>query len=178
MDHHNNTSWFAGCETPEDVKAKYRELAFQHHPDRGGDTEIMKLVNSAYHAILATLHGHESVGSDGEAHTYYYHQAREQGAVEIIDRLLALHLPDDVEIWLIGTWVWVVGETKPHRAAFKALKLRWHTKRVAWYWCAPGRRTRYNSATTLAGLAETYGARRFAQDQREREAADRLRIAS
>jgi hypothetical protein len=34
--------------TPEEVKARYRELARQHHPDRFGDEEAFKRVSAAY----------------------------------------------------------------------------------------------------------------------------------
>ncbi len=33
--------------TVDKVKAAYRKLAFQLHPDRGGDQEMMKLLNQA-----------------------------------------------------------------------------------------------------------------------------------
>jgi len=35
----------------EVVKAAYRALALIHHPDRGGDEEILKEINSAYETI-------------------------------------------------------------------------------------------------------------------------------
>lgn len=31
-----------------EIKKAFRELAFKHHPDKGGDPEKMKLVSSAY----------------------------------------------------------------------------------------------------------------------------------
>ena len=36
-----------GHVTLDAVKVVYRKLAFQLHPDRGGDPELMKLVNHA-----------------------------------------------------------------------------------------------------------------------------------
>jgi len=34
------------AKTIEEAKAEYRKLAKQYHPDRCGDTEIMKEINS------------------------------------------------------------------------------------------------------------------------------------
>jgi hypothetical protein len=39
--------------TPDQVRERYRELARQHHPDRGGDAAEMRRVNEAYEQIRA-----------------------------------------------------------------------------------------------------------------------------
>ena len=39
--------------TPADIKRRYRELAFEHHPDKGGDPEMFKKIASA----MKTLQG-------------------------------------------------------------------------------------------------------------------------
>lgn len=40
--------------TVEEIKAAYMTLARQHHPDRGGDTERMAEVTSAYAVLKCT----------------------------------------------------------------------------------------------------------------------------
>ena len=47
--------WFQGCQTKEDVTVRYRELAKQCHPDRGGSTEAMQQLNDARAAALSSL---------------------------------------------------------------------------------------------------------------------------
>ena len=39
----------------EELKKKYRQLAIQNHPDRGGSTEAMQNVNSAYDVLAKVL---------------------------------------------------------------------------------------------------------------------------
>ncbi len=39
--------------TPAEIKQRYRELAFEHHPDKGGDPEVFKKISSA----MKTLQG-------------------------------------------------------------------------------------------------------------------------
>ena len=40
----------------------------------------------------------------------------------------------NVEIELIGTWLWIHGDTKPVKEQLKAHNCKWHSKRKCWYW--------------------------------------------
>ncbi len=39
--------------TPDEIKAAYRKQARRHHPDLGGDEEMMKSINQAYETALS-----------------------------------------------------------------------------------------------------------------------------
>jgi curved DNA-binding protein CbpA len=39
-------------DSPEAVRTRYRELALERHPDRGGSEEKMRELNDAYERIL------------------------------------------------------------------------------------------------------------------------------
>jgi hypothetical protein len=41
--------------TVEEIKAAYRKLAFEHHPDRGGDQQQMARINAALDELLGGL---------------------------------------------------------------------------------------------------------------------------
>jgi curved DNA-binding protein CbpA len=41
--------------TAAEVKARHRELARRHHPDRGGSVARMQEINAAVDQLLATL---------------------------------------------------------------------------------------------------------------------------
>lgn len=38
--------------TRQQIKRRYRELAKQHHPDRGGDEREMQRIIAAYHLLM------------------------------------------------------------------------------------------------------------------------------
>lgn len=38
-------TYFTNIKTLDELKAAYRRLAMQYHPDMGGDTETMKAIN-------------------------------------------------------------------------------------------------------------------------------------
>jgi hypothetical protein len=155
--------WFDGCKTVSEIKSRYRALAMEHHPDRGGSTRIMQEVNAAYLLALKGQHGRVEVGDDGVEHEYHYSQEMEQSVIDKIAELIALKLPG-IEIWLIGRWVWVKGETKPVKDQLAAAGMSWHSKRVAWYWKPYQYRTHYNARVDFDGLARTYGARLYERE--------------
>lgn len=179
-------NYFTKGMTPADIKAKYRELAMQWHPDRPHNkdrqneaTERMKAINAAYHAALKAADGHTETGTDGRDHTYRYNEAHEEAAAEIISQLLTLQM-EGVDIALIGAWVWVSGNTKPYKDELgrNGLKLNWHRQREAWYWKPEGWYSRPNKSADLEDLADKYGAKHFGQRQRERRQAQQTKIAA
>lgn len=155
--------YFNGCATVEAVKSLYRTLAKQHHPDRGGSTAVMQDINAEYHSTLARMDGQSH--KDGEReYTYRYNQAAEQAAMDKVAELL--RIKGNFELYLIGTWVWVMGDTRPIKDALKAAGCQWHSKRSCWYWRAAesrhhGRMSRYG----LAGLAMRYGYQEFSEQE-------------
>lgn len=167
-------NYFFNLHTVTEIKAKYRELMMKFHPDRHPDadekqkrefTRITQEINEAYHAALASADGKTEKGDDGRDHTYHYNEADEQAIMDKIAELIALHMAD-VEIWLIGLWVWVIGETKPYKELLgrEGLGLSWHSKRRAWHW-KPYEGKAWHSSASLGALAYKYGATQFKDDE-------------
>jgi hypothetical protein len=73
----------------------------------------MQDINDEYHEALKHANGHTR--KDGEkAYTYRYEYEWEQSIIDKISELLKLKM-DDVAIWLIRLWVWIVGDTRLHK---------------------------------------------------------------
>lgn len=161
--------FFTNCQTVNEVKSEYRRLCFIHHPDVGGDTATMQQLNAAYHNALKTFHGQTSKGNDGKDHTYYYNEEVEQAVMDKINELLALQLPN-VDILLVGTWIWVTGDTRPVKDQLKAIGLKWHSKRSKWFFHTKSYRRRYNDKASFNDLCEIYGVKGYKAQAEEREA--------
>ena len=161
---------FGTCSTPQDVKNLYRKLALQNHPDRGGSNKAMQAVNAAYHAALERLHGFVTQGTDGKDHRYYYNRKVEQAVMDKVAELLRATLTG-CSIEIIGTWVWVSGETKQHQAKLNSAKCRWHSKREMWYWHTPTAYRRKYTGASMNELRRMYGtAGRWDVAEKERAA--------
>ncbi len=44
--------YFSSCQTPDEAKRLCRQLALEHHPDKGGSTQVMQNINIEYAKYL------------------------------------------------------------------------------------------------------------------------------
>jgi hypothetical protein len=146
-------NYFQGLSNIAEIKTRYRELARKHHPDLGGCLETMKAINAQYHQCLKNGHGQEQ---DGRKYTYQ--SEREQ---EIMDKISELLKLPELQIDLIGLWVWVRGNTKPQKEALKGQGCRWHAGRQCWYWKPFGLGQSRSNPGSLEELALKYGVQGF-----------------
>ena len=147
--------YFSEVKTVEEIKALYRTLAMQHHPDRGGCEEVMKEINRQYHDALKCCHGQSSQYSEKP---YHYKVDVE---TELMTKLLELLKLRSLDIALIGYWIWVGGDTKTNKEALKAAGLVWHHERKMWYYKPQGWKNSKQSKGSLAELAKKYGYQGF-----------------
>ncbi|MFZ6029849.1 MAG: hypothetical protein ACOYYS_19215 [Chloroflexota bacterium] len=158
--------------TPAEAKEFYRQLAMQHHPDRGGNTATMQAINAEYAALLGEIaHASETKRRD-QAHaegrrTNVDFVDLEAVAEEVRKAIeAALELPE-IEVELCGLWVWVTGNTKPVREQLKAARFRWAPKKEAWYFA--GIPSMGRGAGSLDDIRSSYGSTKFNRRQPRRE---------
>ena len=153
--------FFNHCNTLDELKAEYRRLAMRHHPDHGGDTETMQRINAEYTAKFETLkHTHNATHDEN-------HQTNEVPAdfIRIIEVLLRM---GDVDVELCGCWLWISGNTKPHKEELKSAGCRWSANKARWYWRpAYGTSFRHRGTQTIDGIRARYGSQRFTANGRE-----------
>lgn len=109
--------FFHSVTTTEEAKKMYRKLAKQHHPDCGGDNETMAQIVNEYEEVMKKLAAGDDEINDGYR--------------AIIDAIINF---DDLEIEIIGTWVWVTGNTYAAKDKLKELGFKWANNKKAWYW--------------------------------------------
>jgi hypothetical protein len=152
--------FFEDCSTVAEIKTTFRTLAMMYHPDKmGGDETIFKDLNNAYQKALKDSTGQKTKRGEKE-YSYTWDEVAEVAIAEMIANLIALNM-EGVEISLIGSWVWVAGETKPYKEKLgkDGLGLSWHFQRKCWYFTVSERRS--YSSKGLNELAEEYGVQHF-----------------
>lgn len=132
-------NYFAGIEDIETLKAKYKELALIHHPDRGGDSSTMAAINAEFDAKSKELAGtgtHKKQKKTDKAEGMTEEELEAAIAAEfkaVMEALVKLDL-DGVTVELIGSWLWASGDTKPIKEELKAIGFYWNRERVLWQW--------------------------------------------
>lgn len=163
-------NYFSDCQTIEQIKKRYRQLAQQFHPDHnrtGTDTNaIMTKINLQYEAFK------------NKTFTGYNHETKKEytqtfdpfdGYREIIDKLINL---EGITIELCGTWLWVTGvkkEDKEKQAILKELDFTYSGKKCAWYWKPGTYRKKSKRELNLDEIRNLYGSEKVNRTEQQEE---------
>lgn len=150
--------YFNHCSTLEEVKDTYKKLAFEHHPDRGGDTATMQAINAEYaYASALLLKGANLSQNAAEREIKFSEEYR-----RIIEQII--HLPN-IKIELIGLWIWVSGKTKPVHKELGAAGLFYAPKKKVWYYRSADLKERRGGRKTLDQIRAKYGSKEVREDK-------------
>jgi len=110
---------FAKVTGINEAKNIYKKLAKKLHPDVGGTDEEFKILNSVYNDLI-------------ENKIYFSNETKIDLELEkIISQILHF---ENITIELIGSWIWVSGDTKAIKEKLKELGFKWATKKKMWYY--------------------------------------------
>lgn len=131
--------------TPETLKAAYRKLISQYHPDRNPlGLQMTQLLNEAYELVK---------DCSGEA------ESEAEGFCEAILNALRGVSGLGLTVEMCGTWVWVSGDTKPHKELLKSLGYRWSSKKIMWYYHSGEKKSWGRGRYTIDEIRERHGSR-------------------
>ena len=122
-------SVFDECKTIEELKKAYISLIRKFHPDKGGNLEICKLVNTLYEQFANKLKSiHKTKDKTAE-------NPQKQEFSDISDKLKDIvftlsAFPLDLEI--CGSWLWVTGRTWIYSKQLKACGCIFASRKKAW----------------------------------------------
>lgn len=157
--------YITNVHTLEELKKAYKKLALLYHPDRGGTDEEMVQINNEYDELFEQLKNiHRN--KDGE---FYQKESTEtpQEWREIISQLLALKM-ENVLIEVIGSFLWISGNTKPYKEELKALGLKWGRKKQAWYLSPKGYRRYGKKDYKMDEIRGMYGSQRVTAESNKK----------
>jgi hypothetical protein len=118
--------FFKGLKTLQEVKDLYKKLARENHPDLGGNIEKMQALNNDYEIACKLIANSQNMTSEEFEKTILDTEAYRNA----IDKIIAL---DGLVIECVGNWVWVTGNTYPHKETLRGAAFMFAGKKKAWY---------------------------------------------
>ena len=121
--------WFKDLKTIKEGKTLYKDMAKTLHPDKGGSDEDFKALNSAYNYFLdnfSELKNNSVFESEEEKENFNMSLELEKIIASI------LHY-ENITIEVVGSWIWVCGDSKEIKDTLKNLGFRWASKKRMWY---------------------------------------------
>ena len=134
-----------------EAKKIYKTLAKKLHPDVGGDEESFKILNAVYTDLI-------------EHKIYFSNDIKIDIELEKIISLI-LHF-ENITIELVGSWIWVSGDTKEIKDKLKELGFKWASKKKMWFYGEMKGRNPHEKS--LEEIKAKYGSETLKSDKKER----------
>jgi curved DNA-binding protein CbpA len=149
------------------IKSMYRKACSQYHPDRNpAGLEMMKLVNLAFESLADVINGGQfdySVKADNVS-------SANVDLGEELNKALNAVIGLGLKIEICGSWIWVSGDTKPHKEVLKAAGYRWAPKKLMWSFCG-GSRTSSRGKFSMDDIRLRHGSVYVKPEDKKRIAA-------
>ena len=149
-------NYFKDCKSLDEAKSLYKKLCFKLHPDVSGydSAEEFRAMQNQFEAFKPQTEKYFSEFEQWSAADY----------MAIIEELLKIPY---LEIELIGSFIWVGGETKGAKDRIKAIKndlykpAQWHAKKLLWYFAPSDYRKFSKKEFSIDELRNAYGSEFF-----------------
>jgi hypothetical protein len=138
--------WFENITSIEELRNHYKKLLVRYHPDNNPDTDtttLMQEINSEYDALLKQF-------SDS-SETFDY--SKETELKKVLNEVIKIKA--DIMVELVGSWIWVSGNSYSVRDRLKELGFKWSSKKHMWYWGTCGHR--YIVSMDMTFIRDKYG---------------------
>ena len=83
--------------------------------------------------------------------------AKEVDMTNVNNAIEVLSSIEDLELELCGSWLWIGGETKPHKEELKTAGAHWAPKKKKWYVCPVGTKRYHSKEQDMDSIRSTYG---------------------
>lgn len=141
-------TYFKNIKNLEELRKEYRRLVKENHPDNGGNEDVIKEINVEYEKLFDQLKS----GATDKDKTYKYDMDTDEAIREMINKIINLN----VTIEIVGSWIWVTGNTYKVKDVLKSYGFKWCSNKKAWAWHF-GEWKKTGHKTTMEHIKAKYG---------------------
>lgn len=151
--------YFNNIKTLEELRKQYKELLKKFHPDNpDGSTEATQAINAEYDSLFKVLKDrHDSNKEDGNRTAYddmKYDFAEDEKLREVLQKIISFV---GINIEIIGSWIWVDGNTYSYKKELKDLGFKWANEKKKWYFHTEAFRKRSHKKLSIDDIRNYYG---------------------
>ena len=164
-------AYFKNVNTLEELRKQYKELLKQYHPDNpNGSTEATQEINAEYDRLFKVLkdrHESKQTSTDGakaDFNNYKYDFEADEKLREVLQKIINFA---NINIEIVGCWLWVDSDTYPHKDALKALGFKWASEKKKWYFHTDAFRKRSKRKLSMDDIRNLYGSTEVQTEQRK-----------
>lgn len=150
MKTNNFRKQFEELKDRKSLKSLYRKLCFENHPDRGGEVENMQIINNLYEEYFKKLKDIDFKGNETEETKF----ETPDFFTNIISELIKLQ---GIKIELVGSWIWLSGNTFFHKDKLNELSCFWSRSKKMWYWNGDNEKKNIRSHSKYEDLKDRFG---------------------
>ena len=164
-------AYFKNINTLEELRKQYKELLKQYHPDNpNGSTEATQAINAEYDKLFKQLKNkHESKqtstdGAKADFNANKYDFEADEKLREVLQKIINF---TDINIEVVGCWLWVDGNTYPYKNELKTLGFKWASEKKKWYFHTEAFRKRSKRKLSMDDIRNLYGSTEVQTEQRK-----------
>lgn len=164
-------AYFKNVNTLEGLRKQYKELLKQYHPDNAnGSTEATQEINAEYDRLFKVLkdkHESKQTSTDGtkaDFNANKYDYEADEKLREVLQKIINF---TNINIEIVGCWLWVDGDTYPYRNDLKEIGFKWASEKKKWYFHTDPFRKRSKRKLSMDDIRNLYGSTEVQTEQRK-----------
>lgn len=132
------------------LRKQYYKLAKEYHPDKGGSKEQMQALNLEYERLLNKINNNQELTEDEKE----VENSINEVFKDIINQIIQY---DNIQIEIIGTWIWVSGNTYAIKEILKECDFKFAPAKKMWFWHTGEYSKRRSSEMDIEEIRIKYG---------------------
>lgn len=146
-------NYFENVTTAEELKKRYHELVKELHPDNGGNAADFVQMKQQFEKLSHSNIWNTHKTMNGKT----YEKENTQAPEEFSDMIEKLFKFENITIEILGSWIWVTGNTRNYKDQLKELGFLFSSKKSAWYFNGDTKKRRSFSKFSYSDLQKHWG---------------------